>query len=572
MKINKIVIGGFTLLLSISACDNLNYKEYTSQNEDYMKVTYERVTGLLNNVYTKLDTDFGNNYSGGMLASACDEADYAYANNSVCDFTNGNWSPTNALSGTWTNSYEAIQICNEYLANYQGLTFDELKLDPDYNKNMFAYKNSFNEARLLRAYFYFSLVRQYGDVPYFKDFVKVDAVNTLTRTPMQDILTDLMKECDEMAAVLPEDYSKLGVTGLNEPGRVNKYFALALKARIALYAASPLFNKTNDKQAWLVAAQANKALLDACTAAGKGLCKSYAALWAETNRTDPNTNLEIIYLRRPNANSAKSDIEGWNYPIGVTGGKSGNCPTQDLVDAYEMKASGKLWNEDGSGYDPANPYDGRDPRFYLTIAKNGDEKWPTTNTLPLETFFGGINGEPTAGATTTGYYLKKFLVQSIDLSESSKKKNAIHSWVTFRMAEFYLNYAEAIFRYTGSADDASSLGMTAREAVNIIRNREGVKMPALPTGLSAAAFWTKYKNERMVELAFEGHRFYDLRRWKEGDELKSITQMKLTKNLDGSLNYERKVVNRVWDEKMYFFPIPQTEIMKNPNLTQNIGW
>ncbi len=98
MKINKIVIGGFTLLLSISACDNLNYKEYTSQNEDYMKVTYERVTGLLNNVYTKLDTDFGNNYSGGMLASACDEADYAYANNSVCDFTNGNWSPTNALS------------------------------------------------------------------------------------------------------------------------------------------------------------------------------------------------------------------------------------------------------------------------------------------------------------------------------------------------------------------------------------------------------------------------------------------------------------------------------------------
>ncbi len=570
MKI-KIIIG-FASLFFLSACDNLNYNEYTSQDEDYMKVTYERVIGLLNNVYTLLDTDFGNTYKGGMLASACDEAEYAYSKNEICYFTNGRWSPSTPLSNTWSTSYKAIQICNEYLDNYQGLTFDELKLDPDYKKNMFRYNNTFNEARLLRAYFYFNLVRQYGDVPYFTEMASLETVNTLERTPAQEILKNIMDECDAMAKVLPEDYSKLGTTGYDEPGRVNKYVALALKARIALYAASPLFNTTNDKQLWLKAAEDNKILLDECITAGKKLCDKYEALWAEDNRTNQNTNLEIIYLRRPNANSAKKEAEEWNYPIGVTGGKSGNCPTQNMVDAYEMKATGKLWNEEGSGYDPNNPYEGRDPRFYLTIAKNGDTKWPTVNTTPLEIFFGGLNGEPVSGATPTGYYLKKHLIPSIDLSANSKKKDGIHSWITFRLAEFYLNYAEAIFQYTGSADDGGSFGMTAREAINKVRSRKGVEMPSLPSGLNSEEFWKRYQNERMVELAFEGHRFFDLRRWKEGDKLKSITQMKLTKRADGTINYERRIVNRVWDEKMYLFPIPQTERLKNPNLTQNPGW
>ena len=97
-------------------------------------------------------------------------------------------------------------------------------------------------------------------------------------------------------------------------------------------------------------------------------------------------------------------------------------------------------------------------------------------------------------------------------------------------------------------------------------------MPEFPVGMSNDAFWVKYQNERMVELAFEGHRFYDLRRWKDGDKLKSITEMKLTQNADGTITYTRQVVNRTWDEKMYLFPIPQTEIMKNSNLTQNEGW
>lgn len=99
--------------------------------------------------------------------------------------------------------------------------------------------------------------------------------------------------------------------------------------------------------------------------------------------------------------------------MGVPGGNSGNCPTQNMVDAYEMKATGKMWNETGSGYDASNPYAGRDPRFDMTIVKNGDTKWPSKNANPIETFYGGLNAEPLSGATPTGYYLKNIWIQPL---------------------------------------------------------------------------------------------------------------------------------------------------------------
>ena len=145
----------------------------------------------------------------------------------------------------------------------------------------------------------------------------------------------------------------------------------------------------------------------------------------------------------------------------------------------------------------------------------------------------------------------------------------------FRLGEFYLNYAEATFKYLGSADATTvELPMSARQAVNVIRNRQDVKMPELAEGLNNDEFWKKYENERMVELAFEGHRFYDVRRWKEGSKLATITEMKITKNEDGTFTYTRNVVNRGWDDKMYFFPISKSELLKhtNPDFKQNPGW
>ena len=205
----------------------------------------------------------------------------------------------------------------------------------------------------------------------------------------------------------------------------------------------------------------------------------------------------------------------------------------------------------------------------MTIAKNGDTGWPATNKTGLETFYGGANAQPISGGTPTGYYLKKLCNSSIDLSANSKKKTANHTWVTFRLGEFYLNYAEAVYQYLGNATATSSeFPMSAWEAASKTRVRAG-----LTAFDGTGDFWTQYQKERFVELAFEGHRFWDVRRWKEADKFfKSITELKLTKNDDGTITSTRQTVSRQWSDKMYLFPIPQTEIMKNSNLTQNPGW
>ena len=294
-------------------------------------------------------------------------------------------------------------------------------------------------------------------------------------------------------------------------------------------------------------------------------------MWKNNAYNTATIAKEIIFGRRYNSTSAGDHVvEGYNYPVGVEGGTGGNCPTQNLVDAYDMK-NGMPISDAASGYDAANPYNNRDPRLAATVAKNGDV-WPTYQKAALQTWQGGVNAEPQTNATPTGYYLKKLCNGSISLASNSTVQNATHMWLTFRMGEFYLNYAEAVFRYLGSADATTSeLPMSAREAANKTRQRAGVGEFA--AGMDNATFWTRYQKERMVELAFEGHRFWDVRRWKEADKfLKSITEMKLTLGDDGTINYARNTVSRQWDDKMYLFPIPQTELMKNPNLTQNPGW
>lgn len=567
----KTIVSGIVLTIALASCsDSMTYHEYSLYQEDYIDATYDNVCGLVTSIYTQMDYDFGQNYSGGMLASACDESEYAYTSNSICDFYNGAWSPANAKEGVWTNSYAAIQSCNLYLDKFQGLTFPELKYNQDYQAKMFRYNNHPNEVRFLRAYFYFNLVRQYGDVPLITHLATTSSVNTLTRNSASDIFDFINSECDSIVKKIPADYTNLGAYALPssaaESGRANRLAVLALKARAALYKASPLFNTNNDKELWHKAALASKTVLDSCAKYGYAL-GTYASLWGQTNWQ----NKEMIYVRRMYPD-ATNTLEKYNFPIGVEGGNSGNCPTQTLVDAYQMKATGKLWNESGSGYDPANPYNGRDPRFALTIAKNGDTGWPAYNTLPIQTYYGGANGDPVSGATPTGYYLKKYCDVSVNLTATSINTKR-HSWITFRLGEFYLDYAEAVFNYLGSADATSSeFPTSAVAAVNVIRNRSDVKMPVLPSGLSNSDFWNKYENERMVELAFEGHRFWDLRRWKEGSKLSSIVEMKITKNADGTYTYNRVTKSRTWDDKMYLFPIPQSEILKNPNLKQNTGW
>ncbi|WP_321290289.1 RagB/SusD family nutrient uptake outer membrane protein [uncultured Sunxiuqinia sp.] len=560
MKIKNIIIGSF-LLLSVSACEeDMNYNEFVSYNQEQVFSSFDRTKNFVTNIYSYLDHDFGY-YSGAMLASATDEADYVWSWSSIHDFYNGAWSASNPKAGMWSNMYAGIRAANLFLDASQGQTYTDFKYNKDYNEQMERFNRYQYEVRFLRAYFYFNLVRQYGDVPFTTDVLTEEEANTISRTPASQVFGFIVSECDDIVNNLPSSYSNLAYT---ETGRINRAAVLALKARTSLYRASALFNSGEDKKLWKEAALANKAVLDSCAEYGITL-GAYTDLWGTENYKAS----EVILSRRL---GDLNSLEALNYPVGVEGGNSGNCPTQTLVDAYEMKATGLLWNEAGSGYDPANPYEGRDPRFEMTIVKNGDLGWPGYNSKEIQTFVGGFNGAPLSGATQTGYYLKKYLDPSVDLRPNSSNEKR-HSWVTYRLGEFYLNYAEAVFNYLGSADAKSAdFPMSATEAVNVIRQRSGVDMPALPAGLSSADFSDKYENERMVELAFEGHRFWDVRRWKEGEKFSSVTGMKIEKTGDDSFSYTRVEIPRSWSDKMYFFPIPDSEIRKNPNLTQNTGW
>ena len=584
MKTNKILVGLLSLLALSSCSDKMDYNENVVKGKDYIAQTFEKVGGLMTHIYLDADYDYGQDYSGAMLASATDESVFSKEGTSIETFYNGAWSPTKAQGGMWSKMYEGIKSCNNVLKEFQGLTFDDYKANFDYEQQMYRYENYKWEARFWRAYFYFNLVRQYGGVPIIDMDMAASEVNNQPRKSSDEIFQYIFDECDAIKDNIIKDYTKLGDMSLSSPddARVNNLGVLALRARAALYWASPLFNPSGDKGRYRTAALYTKELLDACKDRGMMLAPKYADLWSNTNYTTANIKCEIILGRRiygTGTDGKDATVEKYNYPFGISGGSSAsNCPSQNLVDAYEMKATGKGINEAGSGYNPAKPYDGRDPRFEATVAKNGD-MWPTAanyKKATLQTYYNGVNGEPQLGATPTGYYLKKLLHGTLDFTGSSKNPNDLHTWVTYRLGEFYLNYAEAVFKYLGSPTATSSeFPMSADEAINKVRARAG--MPDFPTTLSNDEFWEKYKNERMVELAFEGHRFWDVRRWKEADKyFKNIQEMKITKNDDGSFTYTRKTVNREWNDKMYFFPIPYDVMLKHEKYglkwEQNPGW
>ena len=576
IKIFSVVALG---LMALSSCtDQMNYNENYVYNRDYMLKQFGRAEGFVTTAYNEMDYDYGNYFSNALMASATDESEYAYNGNSIEDLYNGALSPTNPHSNFWTSSLKGIAYCNLFLDEFSNDKFSDFEYNDDYQQQMFKYKNMRWEARFLRAYYYFRLVRQYNGAPLYCHNLPANELNRLSMSSADKVFDFIKLTCDSIKDSIVVDYTNLGdmaITNQTETGRANQLAVLALKARAALYHASPLFNQSNDAKLWHQAALATKELVDAAEKQGKGLAKTYDVLWSTKNYQDKEAMKEILFYR---SISDANTLEKANFPVGNEGCSGGNCPTQDLVDAYEMQSTGKGINEEGSGYDAQKPYTGRDPRFELTICHNETTKWPNWSKTPVYTYQGGANALPLNGGTPTGYYLKKLLVSTTDTRPSSANTTK-HTWSIFRMGEAYLNYAEAVFQYfksQGRADAADATSaefpVSARELASKTRLRS--KMPAIPTGLSNDAFWAKYQNERRVELAFEGHRFWDVRRWKEGAKYFSkITEMHITKNEDDTYTYTRKTVNRQWEEKYNFFPIPQSDVMKNPNLDQSItGW
>lgn len=554
MKLKNIFLSALAVVALASCSEQMDYKEFSIYDTAYMQKKFERAGGFLSTIYADLDSDFGN-YSGAMLSSATDESVYSHSGNAVESFYNGAWSPTNANSSIWTTCYHGIAYCNLFLDEFTGLEFQDYALDKNFKAEMYQYNNYQWEARFLRAYFYFLLVRQYGGVPLLTKNMPANEASVQPRATADEVFAFIDSECEAIKDKITKDYGDLGdlaMTPANN-GRANNLAVLALRARAALYHASPLFNANNDRGLWQKAAELNKAVIDSCTARGMKLSNDYKGLFiGNTSWSDAAAVGEIIFGRRmPTENR---NFESYNFPVGISGagagGGGGNCPTQNLVEAYENG----------------------DKRFALSIACNGDS-WPNANTVPLETFVGGLNGQPQAYATPTGYYLKKYVTESVQIAGNGAN-TCKHVWVTFRLSEFYLNYAEAMLNLSGDGYKAETgFTMTPKYAVDLVRKRAG--LAGIEDGLSASQFKEKLEKERFVELAFEGHRFFDVRRWKEGDKyFKTIYGLRITKNADGTFNEEKTVVqNRQWDEKMNLFPIPQSEILKSGNvLVQNPGW
>ena len=568
MKLNHYIIGVFAALSLASCSDKMDYHEYKVDGADYIKEMFSRTGGLITTIYQNLDSDFGN-YSGAMLSSATDESAYSHPGNQVEDFYNGAWGPTNAKGSIWSSCYQGISYCNLFLDEFVGLTFPDYRLDVDYLKEMYQYNNYQWEARWARAYFYFLLVRQYGDVPLKVHNMDAAEANNLPRTSAEEIFKFIDSECEAIKDTIIKDYNNLGnmAMSMTESGRANNLAVLALRARAALYHASPLFNPTNDKELWHQAALRALECINACKARSMSLVSDYMSLFQSDNYKDTK---EIIFARRQNGTSTNNNFEKYNFPIGMENAGGGNCPTQNLVDAFEM-TNGKAISDADSGYDPQNPYANRDKRLSWIVAVNG-EQWPNANPKPLELYYGGANAAPITYASTTGYYLKKYCNPSTVIGATGAN-SFYHNWVVFRLAEMYLNLAEAMLNYTGDGyATADGLSMSAAAALNVVRTRAG--QPNIEEGLSAAAFKQKVENERFVELAFEGHRFYDVRRWKEAPQyLTNIRKMDIRLNADSTVTYTPAALEtRQWDDKMYFFPIPQSEIQKAGSLTQNPGW
>ncbi len=563
MKIRNIILSLLTSSICVG-CVDLDYTEVTTNDEEwvYQSPVYG-IQRLVTSVYARIPNGIDKNFEGGSgatFAAACDEADCALSNSNVRKFYNGGWSPINPFSYTWENSYKAIAEANNFLEK-----LDKIDLSAYENNNDFqAMKNKFElfeyEARFLRAYFYFELVRTYGDVPFTLKSLTNEEANQLSRTSAIEVMDWISKEMDQIAEFLPITYA----TELNtDIGRATKPMCLALKARTLLYKASPLFNTSNNRSWWLDAARANHDLLTRAERWGIKLGK-YSALWGPDN----GDGCEIIFAEKQ---GALSSWEQYNYPVGVENGNSGMCPTQTLVDAYEYRDSEESFGSRNAmptiNLTTTNPYENLDPRFEMTIVKNGD-MWPNYNSNPIEIFEGGLNASPLTNATQTGYYLKKYCDPNVNISTNNSTTTQ-HSWILMRLGEFYLNYAEAMFQYYGDANAKGEFTMSANEAVNKILDREDVQMP----------HWTdsnnwleRYERERMVELAFEDHRFWDIRRWKQGEQQKMINVASLHKDANGNLIMSRSTIKRDWNEKFYFFPIPFSELNKNKNLTQNPGW
>lgn len=519
--------------------------------------SYNRTKQYLTYAYSLLPEGL-NRFSGdALLGAATDDACFAIESSNIQQFNNGSWNALSNPDNVWDRYFAGIAKCCTLLENSNHVNLDISRLDPakrvEYENNLKDIRMWRAEAYFLRAYFNFELLKRYGPIPIIKSTLDINKDYSDTPRPtMKEVVEFIANDCD-MAA---DSLELTPWRNMNDAfGRATKGAALALKSRLLLYAASPLYvdfgdideaNKPSDATLWKAAADAAKAVIDLNQ---YELAPAYDDLFKNDFQ-----NKEYIFVRRYPSNS---DFEKSNFPVSY-GGKGGTNPSQNLIDDYEML--------DGTAFDwsdpvkAAHPFENRDERLLATVLMNG----VLFKGKRVATYPGGADAMPNPNATKTGYYLRKFLNENVNIQTGGGSDG--HVVPLFRLAEIYLNYAEALNEYDPTNPDI---------AVYLNKIRERVSLPDVPSGLTQEQMRTLIHHERRVELAFEEHRFWDVRRWKVASSTLGapVKGVKITQDDAGNFTYSPvQVEQRVFQPKMYWYPIPQSEVLKLHHWEQNKGW
>ncbi len=568
MKVKAIRVLLIILLASVAGCDESILEPARDNQQTMQRVLRDPVyaEGLLLSAYKHLPTGYS------FSEVATDDAVSNDKNNGFMRMATGQWSPIFSPVSEWNDAYAAISHLNFLLSVADDV---EWSWQSEKRDAMFFNKNT-GEAYALRGYFYLRLLIAHGGVaanglllgvPVVTGLVEVNDVYKLPRATYNEVVTQINSDFDKALDLLPytwnnsyTDNDSLQTIGIRSLGRIQGQIVTALKAKAALFASSPAYNGGNYDQAKVAEAAALAAPLLEEIGGVSGMASDRIFYDADNDITNAD-----IFWRANYGNS--NTLETQNFPPSLFGNGRVN-PTQNLVDAFPMK-NGYPIDHASSGYDDVNPYAGRDPRLATTVVAHGATmKGTTINVSPESPTLDGLN--LSIYSTRTGYYLLKLLRADVNLDPSSPAPRR-HFYPHMRYTEIFLNYAEAANEGWGPDEDPNGYGFTARSIIAAIRNRAGIDQPDqyLAEATSKEDMRELIRNERRLELSFEGHRFWDIRRWGLDVIAEPVTGVSVVNDQFNEIHVENR---RFETPRAFYGPIPQDEIIKNDLLIQNTGW
>lgn len=563
--------------ISLFSCSDFFEDEIQYTREEEVIESGIRSRGLIDDIYSDYSFNYFNDFSIEYLT------DNGVLNSQETNLATGYWGPTsNPYNYVWQQSYNNIRQIYQYieLVHETGIPFFPAEGDAVANENIV--RRYYGEAFFLKAWAEWQLLKVFGGLsedgemlgfPIVNEILENEEYASLSRNTYEECVDQILADLDVAIEYLPLKYEGTGTAnpGISqiETGRASGLAAYALKAKVALYAASPAFNPTNDITKWELAASLAHELI-----VQNGGLKSLRPF----NYSNENNPDHLWRMRNSRNNNA---LETRLYPPTLYGQGEVN-PSQNLVDAFPA-SNGYPISATESAYDPATPYTSRDSRFYRFIFYNGDQCYNSetcTDYNALETFEGGqdnFGGFIPNEGTRTGYYLKKFL-NNLDFDPSLLDPTTTlpKVYVQLSLEDMYLIYAEAANEAYGQPDVThAGFNFSAKEAIGRIRQRAGLLLdPYLDdVATDQTDFRNFIKNERRIELCFTAERFHDLRRWQDIVNIEDVKGVKIIKNTNDTFTFSNiNVEIRNYENKNHYLPLPYTELLLNNNLKQNQGW